>query len=141
MEPRHSPVLQVALKERGLPPRRTKDSRKILVVDDDPDWRAYLRDCLEDLGYESVEAASGAEALDSLAREDCAVMLLDLHMPEMSGEQVLERLPRDRPPVVFLTSAPVQEVGSALSQGPHYYLPKAATRDQLSLMLQSLQFQ
>lgn len=118
-----------------------KDARKILVVDDDPDWREYLKTCLEDLGYDTVEAASGPEALESLSREDCSVMLLDLHMPEMSGEQVLERLPDGGPPVVFLTSAPVHEVGSALSQGAHYYLPKAATRDQLSLMLQSLQLQ
>lgn len=119
-----------------------KDARKILVVDDDPDWREYLKTCLEELGYDTVEAASGPEALESLSRgEDYSVMLLDLHMPEMSGEQVLERLPNGGPPVVFLTSAPVHEVGSALSQGAHYYLPKAATRDQLSLMLQSLQLQ
>jgi hypothetical protein len=40
--------------------------------------------------------------------------------------------------VVFLTAAAVQEVGGALRSGPHYYLPKGASRDQLSLLLQSL---
>jgi len=109
------------------------------VVDDDPDWRELLRVCLLELGYEAVEAASGREALARLqAGEECAVMLLDLRMPEMSGEDVLDHLPREHPKVVFLTSAPVEDVGSALRAGAHYYLPKGASREQLSLMLQSL---
>ena len=95
--------------------------------------------CLQDLGYEAVEAASGREALEMLeGGDDCAVMLLDLNMPEMSGEDVLEHLPRQHPKIVFLTSAPVQDVGNALMTGAHYYLPKGASREQLSLMLQSL---
>ena len=39
----------------------------------------------------------------------------------------------------LLTSAAAQDVGSALMSGPHYYLPKGASRDQLSLLLQSLE--
>jgi CheY-like chemotaxis protein len=60
-------------------------------------------------------------------------------MPGMSGLEVVERLPRGHHPrIVFLTSAAAQDVGSALLSGPHYYLPKGASRDQLSLLLQSL---
>lgn len=116
------------------------DARKVLVVDDDADWREFLRLSLEDLGYEAIEAANGQEALDSLARQRYGVMLLDLNMPGMSGFEVLERMPRTgaTPRVVFLTSAGVQDVGNALRSGPHYYLPKGASRDQLSLLLQSL---
>lgn len=117
-----------------------KEPRKILVVDDDADWRRYLMQCLADLGFCGVEAASGREALECMAREDCAMVLLDLRMPEMSGGEVLDRMPHDRPPVVFITSAPAQEVGPALAHGPHYYLPKGASREQLSLILDSLQF-
>ena len=116
------------------------DARKVLVVDDDADWREFLRLCLEDLGYEAIEAANGQEALDSLARQRYGVMLLDLNMPGMNGFEVLERMPRNgtAPRVVFLTAAAAQEVGGALRTGPHYYLPKGASRDQLSLLLQSL---
>jgi DNA-binding NtrC family response regulator len=91
------------------------DGRKVLVVDDDADWREFLRLCLEDLGYETIEAAT--------------------------GQEVLERMPRSgpQPRVVFLTSAAAQDVGGALRTGPHYYLPKGASRDQLSLLLQSLE--
>lgn len=114
------------------------ESRRILIVDDDADWREFLRLALEELGYEAVVAADGQEALDSLAQTRCGVMLLDLNMPGMNGFEVLERLPRDDSPrVVFLTSAAAQEVGGALRS--HYYLPKGANRDQLSLMLQSLE--
>ena len=114
-------------------------ARKVLVVDDDADWREFLKLCLEDLGYEAIEAANGQAALDSLAREHCGVMLLDLNMPGMSGLEVVEKMPRkSNPRIVFLTSAAAQDVGSALMSGPHYYLPKGASRDQLSLLLQSL---
>ncbi len=113
------------------------ETRRVLIVDDDADWREFLRLSLEELGYEAVVAADGQEALDSLSQTRCGVMLLDLNMPGMNGFEVLERLPRDDSPrVVFLTSAEAHEVGGALRS--HYYLPKGANRDQLSLMLQSL---
>jgi CheY-like chemotaxis protein len=117
------------------------DARKVLVVDDDADWREFLKLCLEDLGYEAIEAANGQEALDSLSRQRCGVMLLDLNMPGMNGVEVLERMPRNgaTPRVVLLTSAAAQDVGGALRSGPHYYLPKGASRDQLSLLLESLE--
>jgi CheY-like chemotaxis protein len=112
---------------------------KILVVDDDADWRQFMRFCLDDLGYSTIEASSGQEALETLSREPCSVMLLDMRMPEMSGEEVLRRLPTDDAPrVVCLTNAPAQEVGKALRSGPHYYLPKGASREELALLLQSL---
>jgi two-component system, chemotaxis family, chemotaxis protein CheY len=116
------------------------EGRKVLVVDDDADWREFLRLSLEDLGYEAIEAANGREALDSLSRERYKIMLLDLNMPGMSGLEVVERMPRNtKPRIVFLTSAAAQDVGNALMSGPHYYLPKGASRDQLSLLLQSLE--
>jgi CheY-like chemotaxis protein len=93
---------------------------------------------LEDLGYEAVEVSSGEAALESLKQEDFSIVLLDLRMPGMDGEELVQRLPAEHPRIVFLTSAPVAEVGGALSSGPHYYLPKGATREELSLMLESL---
>ncbi len=117
-----------------------ESARRVLVVDDDADWREFLRLSLEDLGYEATEASDGQEALDALERDgEYRVMLLDLNMPGMSGLEVVENLPRGiHPRIVFLTSAAAQDVGNALLSGPHYYLPKGASRDQLSLLLQSL---
>ncbi len=112
--------------------------RKVLVVDDDPSWRHILVLELEELGYEPVEAADGAEALHLLEQVDCFVVLLDLRMPGLDGREFLARLPPGGPRVVLLTAAGMDEVQQALATSPHYYLPKAAGRDELALMLQSL---
>ncbi len=118
---------------------RPNPHRRILVVDDDSDWREFLRLSLEDMGYEATEAASGEDALESLEHDDYGVMLLDLHMPGMSGEEVARRMGREGPRVVFLTSARADEVGQSLRDRPHYYLPKGANREQLELLLHSLE--
>jgi two-component system OmpR family response regulator len=114
--------------------------RKVLVVDDDPSWRQMLSLELEELGYEPVQAADGAEALRLLEHVDCWVILLDLRMPGLDGHEVMARLPLppEGPRVVILTAAGIDEVQEALVARPHYYLPKAAGRDELALMLQSL---
>lgn len=114
--------------------------RKILVVDDDPIWRDVLSEWLSELGYEPVQVKTGEEALQALDRERYAVVLLDLYMPGLSGGDVVGRLPANPPPVVLLTSAPVREAGPTLGAGARYYLPKEATRDQLSMMLESLTY-
>jgi CheY-like chemotaxis protein len=111
---------------------------KVLVVDDDADWRDFLLGCLWELGYDPFEAASGEEALRWLAHERPQIVLLDQKMPGLSGAQVVERLPKNPPRIVFVTSSPAQELGPALASGPHYYLPKGASREELSLILQSL---
>ena len=112
--------------------------RKVLVVDDDPSWRQMLALELEELGYEPVQAADGEEALRLVAQVECSVILLDLRMPGLDGHEVMERLPAGGPRVVILTAAGMDEVQAALHARPHYYLPKAAGRDKLALMLQSL---
>ena len=112
--------------------------RKVLVVDDDPSWRSILVLELEELGYEALQAADGAEALRILAETECSVVLLDLRMPGLDGHEVIARLPPQGPRVVLLTAAGMDEVQPALAAGPHYYLPKTAGRDKLALMLQSL---
>jgi len=93
---------------------------------------------LEELGYEPVLAADGAEALRVLGEIDCWVILLDLRMPGLDGHEVMARLPPEGPRVVILTAAGIEEVQEALVARPHYYLPKAAGRQELALMLQSL---
>lgn len=119
--------------------RHSGPSRRVLVVDDDADWREFLKLSLEELGYEAHEASDGPEALEALSRQRYGVILLDLNMPGMRGEDVVAALPAGHPRIVFLTGAPVQDVGPALASGAHYYLPKGASREQLSLLLQSLE--
>jgi CheY-like chemotaxis protein len=63
---------------------------RVLVVDDDPAIRAFARDALESEGYEVREAADGVKGLAQLTRSRAAmVVLVDVCMPQMDGEQML----------------------------------------------------
>ena len=114
-------------------------SGRILVVDDDAAWREAMRDLLLDMGYSVSEAEDGYCALRLLSAERFDAILLDLRMPGLSGQEVAGRLPRDAPPIVFLTGAPPERVAPELAEGATYYLPKEAGRAELSLLLESLE--
>ena len=58
--------------------------RKVLVVDDEPDVRTFLTTLLEDNGYETVTANTGAEALRSVRAARPDLITLDITMPEQS---------------------------------------------------------
>src|SRR5688500_12971237 len=80
----------------------------ILVVDDDERNALALTEVLEELGQNIIVARSGPEALKQLLRKDFAVILLDLHMPEMDGYEtaaLIRSRQRSRHiPIVFLTA-------------------------------------
>ena len=81
-----------------------------MVVDDREDIRDTLREAIEMAGCESLGAANGVEALALLEKYRPCLIVLDLVMPVMSGQEVLAEL-RARPelaevPVVVSTSAP-----------------------------------
>jgi CheY-like chemotaxis protein len=63
----------------------------VLVVDDDPQARRLLETMLTALGYATIEAAGGEEALRLAEREALAAVILDLFMPGMDGFGFLER--------------------------------------------------
>lgn len=69
---------------------------QVLVVDDDRAIRETLRLALEEEGYSVIEAPDGAAALDILhATLQPMVVLLDLRMPRVSGDEVLRRVARN----------------------------------------------
>ena len=70
----------------------TSDKRaRVLVVDDDPDTRAFQTLVLDVAGYQARGAANGREALDTLRRWRPDAILLDLAMPVMDGWEFRER--------------------------------------------------
>ena len=75
-----------------------KSRGAVLVVDDDADLRALLREALEYIRYYVLEADDGKGALDILRLADTPlvrVIILDLMMPGMSGWELIEALHRD----------------------------------------------
>jgi signal transduction histidine kinase/DNA-binding response OmpR family regulator len=84
-----------------------------MVVEDDPPSRELVRRTLEKDGWEVVEASSGSEAWDLIARRAPSLILLDLMMPDMDGFEFLDEL-RQRPqlrsiPVIVITAKDLSE--------------------------------
>jgi len=83
---------------------------RVLVLDDNATNRAVLHDLLGGWGCEVEEAHDGAEALEMLAAGDYALVVSDMHMPEMDGAQFVRAIrerehPGQRLPVVLLSSS------------------------------------
>jgi len=89
------------------------DSRRVLVVEDDPDTRALLRRLLEGEGWNVAEAENGRIALGKLAQSRPTLILLDLMMPEMDGFEFLDELRRggagSHVPTVVITAKDLTE--------------------------------
>ncbi|WP_460420680.1 response regulator [Pseudomonas sp. ZL2] len=101
-------------------------SATLLVIDDEPQIRKFLRISLSSQGYKVVEAGTGAEGLTqaALARPDLVV--LDLGLPDMDGQQVLRELREwSAVPVLVLSvrASEVQKV-EALDNGANDYVTK-----------------
>ncbi len=80
----------------------------ILVVDDMPEKILAIEVTLAELGQNIVKASSGREALRSLLKDDFAVILLDVNMPEMDGFEtaalIRERRRSEHTPIIFVTA-------------------------------------
>jgi signal transduction histidine kinase len=86
----------------------------ILLVDDQPARLLTYQSVLSELGQNLVCARSGVEALDKLMREEFAVVLLDVSMPEMDGFEAARLIhdhPRfERTPIIFVTGVHVTDL-------------------------------
>lgn len=107
---------------------------KILVVDDEADIALILKLQLEDVGYRTVRARDGLEALEQISREKFALILLDIKMPRMDGMQVLERVRQEYPDtgVVMMTAHGSEDIAvEAMKNGAIDYIAKPFSTDDL----------
>ncbi len=84
----------------------------ILVVDDELDIRESLQELFEDAGFQVLTAADGVEALAVMDGEPPCIVILDLLMPGLTGDQVYDSMRRDdrlrAVPVIIATSDPAR---------------------------------
>jgi CheY-like chemotaxis protein len=82
-------------------------SGTILVVDDEETVRDFTRESLESLGYSVLLASDGYEALEifNLRKEDIGLVILDLMMPKMAGDEAFHRMKLEDPDVNVLISS------------------------------------
>jgi len=106
---------------------KTGSRKKILLVDDDIKIRALLREILDVLPYDVVEAADGKEALERLALQPVDLIITDRSMPHMDGLEFLKNLRQtDKTvPVLMMSAYGDEELwGEAVELGVEDYLLK-----------------
>ncbi len=114
-------------------------SFRILVVDDSPVARKVVRRALSMCGLELAEiheAASGLEALEQLRRHWIDLVVTDVHMPEMSGQELVEAMRADDAladvPVIVVSSDTTDSRRDALlGMGAKDYLVKPITPERM----------
>ena len=113
---------------------------RVLVVDDEPGIRVALKGLLDKQGYEVVLAASGDEAIASLAREPCDLVLVDLALGRgKSGLDVLaaSRAAHPGTPVILMTAHGSEKVAvQAMKAGAHDYVPKPFDNDEMRMVVE-----
>ena len=113
------------------------EQKIILVVDDEPNVREYLKTILVDAGFNVITAGDGVEALEAIRKRKPDFISLDLVMPRKSGQKLLYELRHDaelsRIPVLIVTAHAQDELGKGeledvmknmVISGPGTYLEK-----------------
>ncbi len=116
---------------------------KILLVEDNPDNRKLIGWILEDGDYDIVVAESGEEALEVIKAHEIDVVLMDVGLPGMSGEEATRRLRSTEEyksiPIVAVTAhALTTEVDRIMSAGFNDLITKPIDEEKLLALLASL---
>lgn len=106
--------------------------KKVLVVDDEPAIVTLLEYNLKQANFEVQSATNGVDALSMAENGQFDIVLLDLMLPQMSGEQVLKQLRMDRndTPVILLTAKDTEfDKVFGLEMGADDYIPSHLVRE------------
>jgi len=109
------------------------DKQRILLIEDDKAIRDYLFSSLTSAGYRLTEANSGQQALESAERNPPDLVILDLGLPDIDGQDVLRKLREWLKAPIIILSARNQEAQkvTALDHGADDYLTKPFTPGEL----------
>lgn len=119
-------------------------NERILIVEDDADMRELLEEVLSDAGFQTVAAANGRFALRHIEdqQDQIDLVVTDVQMPEMKGDELLISVRKDRPesPVIVITAfGSVENAVEMVKLGAYSYLTKPfATKDLLEVVQAAL---
>lgn len=111
---------------------------RILVIDDEKNIREGLQMALEDDGYEVITAEDGTVGLQKALTEVVDLVITDLRMPGVGGQELLRRVTSETPgvPVIVLTGhGTVETAVEAMRMGAYDFLTKPLDLDRLSLLV------
>ena len=110
----------------------------ILIIDDEKNIREGLADAMELEGYHAVIAENGKAGLARIAEGDIDLVITDLRMPEVTGEEVLAKVTAENPgvPVIVLTGhGSIDAAVEAMRNGAYDFLTKPLNLDQLTMIV------
>ncbi|BAU66279.1 two component LuxR family transcriptional regulator [Stanieria sp. NIES-3757] len=119
-----------------------RDSKKLLLIDDDPNLILLVKDYLEFRGYNVMTAENGREALELLEQSIPDMIICDVMMPEMDGYSLVQHIrqePRtNRIPVLFLSAkGQSQDRVKGLNEGADVYMVKPFEPEELVAQVES----
>ena len=104
--------------------------KKILIVEDDMYIQSLIKNILEKERYKIISAYSGTEALLLLEHNDIDLILLDLMLPRITGEEVIQKI-KNIPIIVISAKISSEDKVSILSSGANDYITKPFNIDEL----------
>lgn len=116
-----------------------KNSRKVLVVDDDQVHRYMLVSMLKEWGLVCSEADDGTTAVSAVEKHQYDAVLMDVRMAKMDGREAFGLIQQMKPelPVIIMTAySSVEDAVEIIQQGAHDYLTKPLDFDRLRLALE-----
>ena len=114
---------------------------RILIIEDDEEMRALLRDCLVEEGVEADSAKNGSEAFRILAKESFDLVITDIRMPGLTGLDILPGIKKLQPQasVIVITAFGSEEVRrKSFDRGATAYLEKPIHINRLKTLIQEM---
>lgn len=111
---------------------------RVLIVEDDREISKLLRDFLHNEGYEVIQTYNGAEAALIMKNEKFDIILMDLMLPEVSGEKLIEKFREssDTPVIVVSAKSEVETRLETLKIGADDYIIKPFNLDEVLVRIQ-----
>lgn len=112
----------------------------ILTIDDEENIRNGLADNFELEGYDVLKASSGKEGLDLIKKGNVDLVITDLRMDGMSGEEVVRHVTTENPgiPIIVLTGhGSIEDATTAMKAGAYDFLTKPLDLDHLNLIVKN----
>lgn len=121
---------------------KDKDSKSLLLIDDDPNLILLVKDYLEFRGYKVDTAENGQDALQMLSNHTPDMIICDVMMPEMDGYTFVDNIRQDRRtswiPVMFLSAkGQSQDRVKGLTMGADVYMVKPFEPEELVAQVES----
>lgn len=129
---------------RRMYPRERQGMKHVLVVEDSSMTRSMIRSVLEEIGdIETVEAASGFEALKILPTQDFQMVITDINMPDINGLELINFIRRNErfreiPLMIISTEKSEEDKRRGIALGANAYLTKPFTVEALTNAVKSL---